>query len=206
MQLEQVKRLERGIPRRNDEHSMEPNLELLSVYTNGVSRNKVTEEEAAHLRALKLKKSAMQKYELSKNEVRVYLFLARFGAQKAQRIAEALSVHRTEAYKILRRLEKQGLVSCVFERPMKFMSVPFEKALGNLIEERRQRIILEGDVADPANPPPGCYFNPRCSYRIDRCESEEPALREIAPDHFVSCHRAEELKFVGVLGPTEAMA
>jgi sugar-specific transcriptional regulator TrmB len=73
-------------------------------------------------------------------KVRVYLYLARFGAQKAQRIAEALGVHRTEAYKILRRLEKQGLVSCVFERPMKFVSVPFEKALGSLIEERRQRV------------------------------------------------------------------
>lgn len=119
---------------------MEPNLELLSVYTKGVSRNKVTEEEAAHLRALKLIKSAMEKFELSKNEVRVYLFLARFGAQKAQKIAEALSVHRTEAYKILRRLEKQSLVSCVFERPMKFVAAPFERALENLIEERRHRI------------------------------------------------------------------
>jgi sugar-specific transcriptional regulator TrmB len=114
-------------------------LELLTIHNRSPSR-RVSDEEAEHLKALRRIKDALGKFDLSKNEVRVYLFLARFGAQKAQRIAEALTVHRTEAYKILRRLEKQGLVSCVFERPMKFVSVPFEKALGNLIEERRQRI------------------------------------------------------------------
>lgn len=114
-------------------------LELLSVRKRFKSR-RVTEEEAGHLRSLERIKEALSKFDLSKNEVRVYLYLARFGAQKAQRIAEALSIHRTEAYKILRRLEKQGLVTCVFERPMKFLSVPFEKALRGLIEERRQRV------------------------------------------------------------------
>jgi len=119
-----------------------PDLELLSVYTNAGGRNKVSEEEAVHLRALKFIKSALERFDLSKNEVRVYLFLARFGAQKAQKIAEALGVHRTEAYKILRRLERQGLVSCIFERPMKFVASPFERALGNLIEEKRHRIHM----------------------------------------------------------------
>ena len=114
-------------------------MELLTIHNRSPNR-RVSDEEAEHLKALRRIKDALNKFDLSKNEVRVYLFLARFGAQKAQRIAEALSVHRTEAYKILRRLEKQGLVSCVFERPMKFVSVPFERALGNLIEERRQRI------------------------------------------------------------------
>ncbi|UCH57341.1 MAG: hypothetical protein JSV18_08440 [Candidatus Bathyarchaeota archaeon] len=117
----------------------ESDIELLTVH-NRSSTRRVTKEEAEHLKALRRIKDALGKFDLSKNEVRVYLFLARFGAQKAQRIAEALNVHRTEAYKILRRLEKQGLVSCVFERPMKFVSIPFERALGNLIEERRQRI------------------------------------------------------------------
>jgi peptide/nickel transport system ATP-binding protein len=63
---------------------------------------------------------------------------------------------------------------------------------------RTEAIVLPGDVADPANPPSGCYFHPRCQYRINRCETEEPALRQIAPDHFVSCHRAEELELTGV--------
>ena len=136
MQLGHLDKLEAE----EDTENLEANIELLTTHTRNTSRTRVTEEDAEHLRALKRIKNALSKFDLSKNEVRVYLYLARFGAQKAQRIAEALSVHRTEAYKILRRLEKQGLVSCVFERPMKFVSVPFEKALGSLIEERRQRV------------------------------------------------------------------
>ncbi|MBN1873637.1 MAG: dipeptide ABC transporter ATP-binding protein [Anaerolineae bacterium] len=69
---------------------------------------------------------------------------------------------------------------------------------------RTEPIVLTGDVADPANPPSGCYFHPRCQYAIDRCSQEEPQLREIAADHFVSCHRAEELRLMGVMGKTKA--
>jgi oligopeptide/dipeptide ABC transporter ATP-binding protein len=57
--------------------------------------------------------------------------------------------------------------------------------------------VLPGEVADPGNPPPGCYFHPRCRYAIDRCKTEAPALREITPGHMVSCHRAEELTLAG---------
>jgi peptide/nickel transport system ATP-binding protein len=63
---------------------------------------------------------------------------------------------------------------------------------------RGKRIILEGDVADPANPPTGCYFHPRCRYAKERCSREEPALRDLGNDHFVSCHFAEELTLRGV--------
>jgi peptide/nickel transport system ATP-binding protein len=88
---------------------------------------------------------------------------------------------------------------------------PYTEALLSAVPKpdprlRTKPIVLPGEVADPANPPSGCYFHPRCQYRIDRCEVEEPALRKIGPDHFVGCHRAEELKLVGVLGPTEKMA
>jgi len=65
---------------------------------------------------------------------------------------------------------------------------------------RTEAVPLTGEVADPAHPPSGCYFHPRCRYCIDRCTAEEPALREITPDHFVSCHRAEELRLLGVAG------
>ncbi len=71
---------------------------------------------------------------------------------------------------------------------------------------RTEPIVLPGEVADPSHPPSGCYFHPRCQYRIDRCETEEPVLQQIAPDHFVSCHRAEELKLIGVLGLAQAGA
>ena len=61
-----------------------------------------------------------------------------------------------------------------------------------------KRIVLRGDVADPANPPSGCYFHPRCPYAIDRCQSEAPALREIGPGRKVACHLAEKLSLHGV--------
>ncbi|MCW3991067.1 MAG: hypothetical protein NWE79_00010 [Candidatus Bathyarchaeota archaeon] len=140
MQVRQLKRLERDASKEKDDRLQEENPDLLLVYSRASSRNRVTEEEASHIQALKLIKKSLAKFDLSKNEVRVYLFLARFGAQKAQRIAEALGIHRTEAYKILRRLERQGLVSCVFERPMKFVATPFDKGLESLIEEKRHLI------------------------------------------------------------------
>lgn len=64
----------------------------------------------------------------------------------------------------------------------------------------KRRIILEGEVADPANPPSGCYFHPRCRYAIDICESEEPELVAAKPEHYVKCHRAMELSLRGVAG------
>lgn len=63
---------------------------------------------------------------------------------------------------------------------------------------KKQRIIMEGDVADPGNPPPGCLFHPRCRYVQDRCKTEVPELREIKPDHYAACHFAGELDLKGV--------
>jgi peptide/nickel transport system ATP-binding protein len=59
-------------------------------------------------------------------------------------------------------------------------------------------VELQGDVPSPANPPSGCYFHPRCPVAIDRCKTEAPIYREISPNHFVSCHRADELQLAGV--------
>lgn len=80
---------------------------------------------------------------------------------------------------------------------------PYTEALLSAVPKpdprlRSQRIILEGDVADPANPPSGCYFHPRCRYAIERCRTESPQLLEIRPNHHVSCHRAAELTLNGV--------
>jgi peptide/nickel transport system ATP-binding protein len=63
---------------------------------------------------------------------------------------------------------------------------------------KSQRIPLPGEVADPSNPPSGCYFHPRCRYAQEVCQVQEPHLQEIAPDHFVSCHRAGELSLQGI--------
>ena len=62
---------------------------------------------------------------------------------------------------------------------------------------RSQRIILEGEVADPANPPSGCYFNPRWRYAVDICREQTPELEEFVPGHAASCHRAHELELAG---------
>ncbi len=59
-------------------------------------------------------------------------------------------------------------------------------------------IMLEGEVADPADPPAGCLFHPRCRYVVDRCRTEEPTLRVLAEGHAVRCHLAEELSLQGV--------
>lgn len=60
--------------------------------------------------------------------------------------------------------------------------------------QRAERRIPEGEVANPANPPSGCYFHPRCPFAVDRCRQETPLLEEIAPGRYVSCHRARELE------------
>jgi len=69
--------------------------------------------------------------------------------------------------------------------------------------QRDRPIKLPGEVASPSNPPSGCYFHPRCRYAKPICSQEEPALREVEKDHWVSCHFAEELSLRGVVvGPS----
>ena len=63
---------------------------------------------------------------------------------------------------------------------------------------QKERIVMEGDVADPGNPPPGCLFHPRCRYVQDICKKEIPELKEYRPDHFAACHFADELELKGV--------
>ncbi|MBN1874532.1 MAG: ATP-binding cassette domain-containing protein [Anaerolineae bacterium] len=63
---------------------------------------------------------------------------------------------------------------------------------------RTKRILLEGEVADPSNPPSGCYFHPRCRYAEEQCVVEHPELREVEPDRYVACHFAEKLALRGV--------
>ena len=64
---------------------------------------------------------------------------------------------------------------------------------------RPKHIVLAGEVANPANPPSGCYFHPRCEYVQDVCEAEDPPWEEITEEHFVKCHRAAELSLVGAV-------
>jgi len=81
---------------------------------------------------------------------------------------------------------------------------PYTQALISAVpevdpESKRQRIILPGDVPSPIHPPSGCPFHPRCPIAEARCQTEVPALREIAPQHLAACHFAGKK-----IGPAEA--
>ncbi len=84
---------------------------------------------------------------------------------------------------------------------------PYTEALLSAVPKpdpkyKKKRIILKGDIADPANPPSGCYFHPRCKYAQDICKDKEPPLVNIAGDeehpHYVVCHFAGKLKLLGI--------
>ncbi len=77
----------------------------------------------------------------------------------------------------------------LYNRP----SHPYTQALLSAIpqpdpETRRDRIILQGDVPNPANPPQGCHFHLRCPHATERCRSQAPELVELEPGHFAACH------------------
>jgi peptide/nickel transport system ATP-binding protein len=61
-----------------------------------------------------------------------------------------------------------------------------------------QSVPLQGEVANPADPPTGCYFHPRCAYVPDVCRIQKPVLEEVSAAHLVSCHRARELELAGI--------
>ena len=94
----------------------------------------------------------------------------------------------------LGRLIEFGSASDVLRNPLH----PYTQALLSavpipdpVVEATRERIILEGDVPSPMNPPAGCVFHTRCSEMIDDCQAGVPELREVSPSHWVACIRAD---------------
>jgi len=114
--------------------------DVVKCYDEEAGLWKFVRKDKGPLRSLELIESSLQDLGLSKNEVKVYLHLARSGERKASELSEALYLHRTETYRILRDLEKQGLVSSVFEKPLKFIATPFEKAVKLLIEAKKMQL------------------------------------------------------------------
>jgi oligopeptide/dipeptide ABC transporter ATP-binding protein len=94
----------------------------------------------------------------------------------------------------LGRIVESADTETLFNRP----SHPYTAALISAVPipdpaYQARRIILSGDVPNPANPPDGCHFHPRCRYADDICRIETPDYRQIGAGHFVSCHLADQL-------------
>ena len=97
------------------------------------------------------------------------------------------------------RMVELAETEALFSRPRH----PYTAALLSAVPEpdprrRSERIVLQGEVANPAAPPAGCYFHPRCPHAIEVCRTQAPAWQEITPGHLVGCHRAHELRLAGV--------
>ena len=113
-----------------------------------------------------------------------YLFIA-------HNLAVVKHVSDRIAIMYLGRIFELADADAIYARPLH----PYTRALLSAIPRpnpgvRRERIVLQGDVPSPINPPPGCPFHPRCPHATDRCRAEAPALRPAPhdPAHTVSCH------------------
>jgi oligopeptide/dipeptide ABC transporter ATP-binding protein len=89
----------------------------------------------------------------------------------------------------LGRIVELAAKETLFTRPLH----PYTEALLSAApvpdpRARREKMIIEGDVPSPINPPQGCHFHTRCPYAEARCRTEEPRLREIAQGHWAACH------------------
>jgi peptide/nickel transport system ATP-binding protein len=97
------------------------------------------------------------------------------------------------------KLVEVAETDALYHRPLH----PYTEALISAVPKadptaHSERIVLKGEIPDPANPPSGCYFHPRCPYVQERCKSDTPPLREVEPGRFAACHFSEQLALRGV--------
>lgn len=93
----------------------------------------------------------------------------------------------------LGNLVEYGETDDIFAHPLH----PYTKALFSAIPipdptVKRERVVLQGSIPSPANPPSGCKFHTRCPYATERCKTEAPKQREVEPGHYVVCHLYEK--------------
>jgi HTH-type transcriptional regulator, sugar sensing transcriptional regulator len=115
---------------------------LMKVYNKQTDAWKLVKRDQTYTKQLTTIEDTLARFGLLKNEIRVYLYLARSGEKKAGEIAEAISLHRTETYRILRDLEKKGIVFSIFEKPLKFTAVQLDKAIDLLVDAQKIKIKL----------------------------------------------------------------
>ena len=114
--------------------------ELVRVFDSDTGLWKLIKENEDINKQLSTIEDALSKFGLLKNEIKVYVYLAQIGEAKAGEIAGALSLHRTETYKILRDLERKGIVCSILAKPLKFTAITLEKTLDLLIEVQKSKI------------------------------------------------------------------
>ena len=92
---------------------------------------------------------------------------------------------------VIEKAPKQAL----FQTPMHPYTIALLSAIPSVnVREKRQRIILKGELSSPINPSDGCRFAKRCPFAQPECFTRTPEYREMEPEHFVACHRAEEVR------------
>lgn len=123
-----------------------------------------------------------------------YLFIAH-DLSVVQHISDKVAVM------YLGRIVEKAETSDLFFHPLH----PYTEALLSSVpkadpDQKDTSVPLEGEVPNPASPPPGCHFHPRCRYATEVCSHELPPLTELTPGHQVACHHAAELDLKGVDG------
>lgn len=129
---------------------------------------------------INLLKDLQEKYSLT------YLFISH-DLSVVEHISDTVGVM------YLGSLVEYGSTADIFKNPLH----PYTKALFSAIpipdpKARMDRIVLEGSIPSPANPPKGCKFHTRCAYCTERCKTETPVQREVEPGHYVVCHLYDE--------------
>ena len=120
--------------------------------------------------------------ELQKDFKLTYVFIAH-----GLRVVEYISNRVAVMY--LGRIMELATADDIYNRPRH----PYTEALLSAVpmpnpKAKKQRIILQGDVPSPIDPPSGCPFHPRCAYRKNDCKAVDIGLHEISPNHYVACH------------------
>jgi sugar-specific transcriptional regulator TrmB len=119
---------------------IENNSDIVPLVHNFGMAKKINKSNVSHTSTLIEMHNALSSFGLNKNEINVYLFLVRFGNQKASRVAENLGITRSETYKILRNLESQGIILRLVEKPYKYLAIPVEDVFNMFLKREYEQV------------------------------------------------------------------